>query len=114
MYVLKLKTEYSSLELASAFYTYILHTRIDINLEDIYFLYQENKKLYRIELNCIQDKTFEDIMSDSKIKEIENINDIVKANYFICAYIDNEEVNKDIRENAQICIIKNENEYQFE
>lgn len=114
MYVLKSKNEYSSLELASAFYTYVLHTRIDVNLEDIYFIYQENKKIYEIELNCVQEKTFGDIMSNAKTKEIKSISNIGKENNFICVYSDGEEIDENIRKIVQICITKKRNEYRFE
>lgn len=114
MYVLKLSTEYSSLELAMSFYTYILHTRVDINLEDIYFIYQENGKLYRIDLNCVQEHSFSDIMVGAKIEEINDLNVLKNNNSFTCLYVDNEEFDDSICRDVQIFIRKKENKYYFE
>ena len=114
MYVLKLTTDYSAIELAMSFYTYVLHTRVDINLEDIYFVYQENKKLYRVVLNCLQDKTFGDIMGNSEIVEITDINNLQGDNPFVCVYIDNEEYQEENYKDAQIVINRTGTKYYFE
>ena len=114
MYVLKLTTDYSAIELAMSFYTYVLHTRVDINLEDIYFVYQENKKLYRVVLNCLQDKTFGDIMGNSEIVEITDINNLQGDNPFVCVYVDNEEYQEENYKDAQIVINRTGTKYYFE
>ncbi len=114
MYVLKSTTDYSAIDLAMSFYTYVLHTRVDINLEDIYFVYQENKKLYRVILNCLQEQSFCDIMSASIIEEIEDINKLQSDNPFLCVYIDNEDFLDTYYQNAQIVVKRNNERYYFE
>lgn len=114
MYVLKLTTDYSVIDFAMSFYTYVLHTRVDINLEDIYFVYQENKKIYRVILNCVQEQSFCDIMSDSTIEEIEDLNKLKCDNPFLCVYIDNEEFSESDYKNAQIVVKRSNEKYYFE
>lgn len=114
MYVLKLTTDYSAIELAMSFYTYVLHTRVDINLEDIYFVYQENKKLYRVILNCLQEQSFGDIMGNSKIEEIDDINNLQGDNPFLCVYIDNEDFSEADYKNAHIIMKRSGEKYYFE
>lgn len=43
--------EIDKLDIALGFYTYILHTRIDIENENIYFAYYNNNKYYHISLD---------------------------------------------------------------
>ncbi|MBR3132944.1 MAG: AMP-binding protein [Clostridia bacterium] len=114
MYVLKLDKEYSNIELGMTFYTYILHTRVDINLEDIYFLYQDNNELFQIELNCIQNNSFREIMNNAKIIKLEDKNIIRNSNNFICIYSENEEFEKELYNDVQIMITKKENIYFFD
>lgn len=51
MYILEKEKEIENLDMALGFYTYILHTRIDVKNDDIYFAYYKNNKYYHIILN---------------------------------------------------------------
>ena len=114
MYVLKVDKEYSNIQLAMSFYTYVLHTRVDINLEDIFFVYQDKKELYRIELNCVQNTSFREIINDAKIIKLDDTSIVNNNYYFTCIYCNNEEIDKEVYKNVKILINRKENEYFFE
>lgn len=51
MYIVEKDKEIDKLDIALGFYTYILHTKIDVENDDIYFVYYKNNKYYHIILD---------------------------------------------------------------
>ncbi len=48
MYIIKEKKKYTAIETAIAYYTYILHTKVDADSNNIFFVYCENNKYYHV------------------------------------------------------------------
>lgn len=51
MYIVEKDKEIDKLDIALGFYTYIMHTKIDVESDDIYFVYYKNNKYYHIILD---------------------------------------------------------------
>lgn len=51
MYIVKENKKISRKEIALGYYTYILHMKMDVENDNIYFVYCKNNKYYRIMVN---------------------------------------------------------------